>query len=220
MSVRRSRRTGDIGRSRRLTLALAMLVTALGLLLPSSPASAQVPPGIIPEGDFTDAQAQWLVNGVRYAEQELPAFADRSKLPSMGFVNIGVLVSGVYEHWTNVEWMNDEHILDPRFPESLVYKRLPNGTYELQAAMLFVGADVTMETIPEIIRFVPGWHAHPELCSDDTGRVVGIPINGQCTRGRQVTSPMVHVWIVDNECGHRFGGLDGGGMHCDYHDDH
>jgi hypothetical protein len=85
--------------------------------------------------------------------------------------------------------------------------------------MLFISAQTTMETIPSVIRWLPGWHAHPELCSDDQGRVVGAFIGGRCVpSGRQVLTPMIHVWIVDNQCGHRFGGLDGGGLHCDYED--
>jgi hypothetical protein len=27
--------------------------------------------------------------------------------------------------------------------------------------------------------------------------------------------PMMHVWIVDNACGHRFGGVGVGGLDCD-----
>jgi hypothetical protein len=32
--------------------------------------------------------------------------------------------------------------------------------------------------------------------------------------------PMMHVWIVDNACGHRFGGVGVGGLNCDVSHDH
>lgn len=195
-------------------VGLVIAMAALGFLFPNSPASGQqVPPGILPPGHtYTDAQAQWLVNGVRYAEEKLPQYANRGALPSMGYVNIGVLSAG-REHWVNVEMFNDEHFLNPAYPESLVFQ---NG--ELQAAMLFANANVTMETIPEIVRFIPGWHGHPELCSDDQGRVIGFNPGTGCAVGRPATVPMVHVWVMDPGCGHRFGGLGVGGLQCDYED--
>jgi hypothetical protein len=206
------------GRLRQLGLVVAM-VAAVGLLLPSGPASGQtIPPGLIPEGNWTPEQAQWLVNGVRYAEEKLPAYGNRAALPSLGYVNIGPVVLGGYEHWVNVDKFVDGHILNPAEPESIIFQRQSNGTWKLVAAMLFIAPETTMETIPEVIRWVPGWHAHPELCSDDQGRVIGAAIGGQCSRGRPVLTPMVHVWIVDTQCGHRFGGLDGGGLHCEYED--
>jgi hypothetical protein len=207
------------GRLRHLGLVLAMMA-AVGLLFPSGPASGQtVPPGIIPPGDWTPEQAQFLVDGVRYAEEVLPRYANRSAMASMGYVNIGPVVAGGYEHYVNVQKFNDEHILNPAEPESIIFQRQADGSYRLVAAMLFISAQTTMETIPPLIRWMPGWHAHPELCSDDQGRVVGAFIGGRCVpSGRQVLTPMIHVWIVDNECGHRFGGLDGGGLHCEYED--
>jgi hypothetical protein len=202
-------------RRRRLVgLSIAALLM-FGFVLPNSPASGQqVPPGILPPGHtYTDAQAQWLVNGVRHAEEVLPQYANRAALPGMGYVNIGVLSAG-REHWVNVNMFNDEHFLNPAYPESLV---LRNG--QLEAAMLFAHSNVTMETIPDIVRFIPGWHAHPELCSDDQGRIIGFNPGTGCTVGRPATVPMVHVWIVDPGCGHRFGGLGVGGLQCNY-DDH
>lgn len=203
-----------VDRRRRL-IGVAIALAALGFLFPSSSASGQqIPPGILPaNATYTDAQAQWLVNGVRHAEEVLPQYyGNKAALPSLGYVNIGVLSAG-REHWVNVSMFNDEHFLNPRYPESLVYQ----GN-QLQAAMLFTNTDVTMETIPEIVRFIYGWHAHPELCTDDQGRVIGFNIGSGCTRGNQALIPMVHVWIVDPGCGHRFGGLGVGGLQCNYED--
>jgi hypothetical protein len=209
---------------RRRRLGLAVVLVALAFVFPTSPASGQeIPPGILPEhATYTPEQAQWLVNGVRYAEEVLPRYSDRAALPGMGYVNIGVLAPGGYEHWVNVPMMFDEHFLNPAYPESLVFQRLSDGSFQLQAAMLFTHPQYTIETLPEFIRFIPGWHTHPELCALPDGRIVGISTNGQCSNpeARPVWIPMTHVWIVDNECGHRFGGVDAGGLHCEYEHDH
>lgn len=200
---------------RRRLVGIVVGLVALGFLFPTAPASGQqVPPGILPAGHtYTDAQAQWLVNGVRYAEEVLPArYGNRAALPGLGYVNIGVLSAG-REHWINVNMFNDAHFLNPAYPESLVFQ---NG--QLQAAMLFTNTNVTMETIPEIVRFIPGWHAHPELCTDDQGRVIGFNSGSGCARGRPGLIPMVHVWVMDPGCGHRFGGLGVGGLQCNYED--
>jgi hypothetical protein len=201
---------------RLLTVAVATMAV-VALTLTGTSASAQTPSdGVLPAGEWTDLQRQAATNLVRTSERDLPAFSDTARLEELGFVNIGVQVPGGYAHYVNVPWMSDDHYLDPNYPESVVLKRDASGQWQVQAAMFFLTPTMTLDQIPEFIAWFPGWHAHPELCSDDQGRVVGFPVNGQCTRGRVVTNPMLHVWIVDNECGHRFGGLDGGGLHCDY----
>jgi hypothetical protein len=189
----------------------------LGTLFPGQTASAQEepPPGILPEGDWTEAEANWLVNWVEWAEQELPAFNDTARLEELGFVNIGVTAPGGYGHWVNVRWFFDDHFLNPEYPESIVTQ---NG--QVVAAMMFMRPDTTLANLPSLISFIPGWHDHPELCSDTSGRIVGASRNGQCEVGSPVLTAMTHVWIVDNDCGHRFGGVDGGGLHCEYEHDH
>jgi hypothetical protein len=201
---------------RLLTVAVATMAV-VALTLTGTSASAQTPSdGVLPAGEWTDLQRQAATNLVRTSERDLPAFSDTNRLEELGFVNIGVQVPGGYAHYVNVPWMSDDHYLDPQYPESVVLKRDASGQWQVQAAMFFLTPTMTLDQIPEFIAWFPGWHAHPELCSDDQGRVVGFPVNGQCTRGRVVTNPMLHVWIVDTPCGHRFGGLDGGGLHCDY----
>jgi hypothetical protein len=204
------------------TLAImAIAVTVLVSVFAGSSASAQTPSdGILPAGEWSDLQRQVATDLVRWSEQELPAFSDVNRLRELGFVDIGVLTPGGYAHWVNVGWMSDSHFLDPRYPESVVLKRDASGQWQVQAAMFFLTPTMTMDQIPEFLAWFPGWHVHPELCADDVGRVVGIVVNGQCAQGRPALNPMLHVWIVDNQCGHRFGGLDGGGLHCEYEHDH
>lgn len=198
----------------------ASAATLLSGLAPTSPAAAQdYPEGILPPGDWTEEQANELLRMVDEAEQKLPQkFADSSNLPE-GFVDI-IAVTANYSHYVNVDWFDDGHLFDPEYPESLVYYRDPDtGEETLAAAMYFHNTGITMDNIPEEHQWLPGWHTHPELCSDEQGRVLGLAPN--CPPGSAPGDgpPMIHVWIVDNECDHRFGGLGVGGFHCDY-DDH
>lgn len=212
---------GAGGRRRRLRIAAAVLAVT-GLAFTTNPVSAQQPgEGNLPPGDYPPEQVNFANYLVERTERELPAFGDVEDLEAMGFVNIGVTAPGGYDHYTNVAWLADDYVLDPTHPESLVFRRTADGGYELQAAMFFLGPTETMETIPWIISWLPGWHAHPELCGNDRGQVVGIARpDGTCAVGQPVLIPMTHVWIVDNACNHRFGGVDAGGLHCDYEHDH
>lgn len=208
-----------------IAVSVAALVAGLA---PTAPASAQdYPEGIIPPGDWTEEQANELLRMVDEAEEKLPATFPtgvsvaevRSILEPMGFVDIGPTTAG-YSHYVNVGWFNDDHLFDPEYPESLVYHR-EDGMETLAAAMYFHNMGITMDNIPEEHQWLPGWHTHPELCSDERGRVVGFNGGGgECPPGSQPGDgpPMIHVWIVDNECGHRFGGLGVEGFHCDYED--
>jgi hypothetical protein len=227
ITSRRSRAAGHTGGRRRhlqhplaalaAVALLALSACAAGASQPGGGASGQAepPPGIVPPGEWTEEQETRMVDMVTEAEEKLPQFNDQSQLEALGFVNIGVLAAG-YSHYVNVGWFTDEHILNPDFPESLVYA--PTG--EVVAAMYFLGPEYNLDNLPADIAWLPGWHAHPELCTDDQGRVVGFAFGGQCTRGQPALVPMMHVWITDPGCGHRFGGLGVGGLECDYNHEH
>lgn len=220
-----SRTTTARRRALRRLAALSAVLAVLAVFTvgsgPSSASTAQSGGGILPEGDWPEPAMTWATDFIRRAEQELPArYSDPNQLPA-GFVDIGPIVRGGYRHFVNVSWFSDPHILNPAYPESVIYRRTSTGGWQVEAAMFFLWPSARMETIPELIRWVPGWHTHPELCSNDRGQVVGTPIGGGCPpNSAPVETPMMHAWIVDNECGHRFGGLDGGGLHCDYGHEH
>src|SRR5690606_15446038 len=123
----------------------------------------------------------------------------------------------------NAGWLFDDHVVDPEFPESLVYQS-SGGQLQLVSAMYMLDPQIGPDDIPHDIAWLPGWHGHPELCTGPDGRFGGItdPDNPDCPPGTtQATTPvMMHVWIVDNPCNHRFGGIGVGGLHCDVsHDD-
>lgn len=156
-----------------------------------------------------------MLNMIDWTEQALPSFSDEDgkldteQLTALGFHDFGVTVSG-WSHWINREWLDDEHTLNPNYPESLVFRNTAEG-WVLEAAMFFLTTEDTMNTIPEEIAWLPGWHAHPELCWDENLRF------SSCSTGEQITIPMMHIWITDPGCNHRFGGVGVGGLHCDVH---
>lgn len=179
-------------------------VTLLTGLSPTSPASAQEDPdGLLPEGDWSSAQAQFMRDLVAETEEELPRFSnngvlDRAMLEDMGFRRFIATAPGSYDHWTNEDWIDDEHILNPEYPESLVFRNTGAGGWVLEAAMYYVPREYSLDNIPGDVSWLPGWHNHPEL---------------------GISTPMMHVWITDNRCGHRFAGIGVLGLNCNVYGD-
>jgi hypothetical protein len=208
------------------------VVVALALVAATSfagRAEAQTPgDGLIPPGDWTDAQVADLLDLIHRTEAALPAkfptvasFDQLSDvLGGMGYHNFGATAPGGYDHWINNGWLFDDHLVDPDFPEALVYQIQDDGQWHLVSAMFMLDPAIDMDHIPEDIAWLPGWHGHPELCVDDQGggfRGITDPDMPSCPAGSHsaATPLMMHVWIVDNECGHRFGGVGIEGLHCD-----
>ena len=208
---------GTRGRRLRGSITLAV-VMALGMLVVAPAASAQEHghDGMLPPGEWTDEQEMFLHDLIERTEAALPAFSDPASLPALGYFNFGVTAPGGWDHWINTEWIADDHILDPTRPESLVYRSTPEG-WELEAAMFYLPPGHDMTNIPEDLAWLPGWHQHPELCVTPDGRYAGLTDgNGNCFSGAPSDMPpMMHVWIVDPGCGHRFGGVGVGGLNCD-----
>jgi hypothetical protein len=215
---------------RRSTLAAAVVaLTVLAATSFAGQAGAQTAgDGLIPEGDWTEAQVTYLVDLIHRTEATLPAkfptvatgdeLAD--VLGGMGYHNFGATAPGGYDHWINNGWLFAEHLVDPEFPEALVYQIHQDGMWHLVSAMFMLDPAIDMDSIPEDIAWLPGWHGHPELCVDDedgTFRGLTDPEMPSCPAGSHsaATPLMMHVWIVDNACGHRFGGIGVDGLHCD-----
>ena len=213
-------------RRRRRWAAVALGVGLLaGAMILAPPAGGQEHghdgEGHLPPGDWTAEQEMALHDLITRTEAELPAFADVSTLPALGFHDFGITVDG-WAHWINRGWVDDDHILDPTHPESLVYRSTAQGGWELQAAMFILPTDYDLENIPEDLAWMPGWHQHPELCVTPDWRYAGLTdMDGTCWSGAPSDMPpMMHVWLVDPGCGHRFGGVGVGGLHCDVGHDH
>lgn len=199
----------------------------------ASPATAQDPDGLLPEHDWTDDQIDYMLDLIDRTETTLPANfpasytdGDTSELEDLGYFNFGVTSPGGWDHWLNPDFIQDNtDLVNPETPESLVYRNVGGGEWVLEAAMFMGGPDDDVDDLPDDVAWLPGWHGHPELCSwDDSGGFAGVtdPDDPSCPPGSSPspTPVMMHVWITDNDCDHRFGGVGVGGLHCDVVHDH
>jgi hypothetical protein len=143
----------------------------------------------------------------------LVRWRDASVAEAAGYRSIGDGASG-YEHLVHPLHSLDERILDPRRPESLVY-RVGDGGRELVSAMYILPPGRTMEDVPDLGDPRAVWHTHEDLCFGEDGRLTGRYVDGRCVPAgtRIVTPPMLHVWVVEHPCG-PFAGLDGHGGDC------
>lgn len=143
-------------------------------------------------------------------------WADDAKVEAAGFRTIGDGFTGT-EHLLNWNWINDDKILDPSHPESLVYRTTPKGRV-LEAAMYMLPVGTADTKIPDIGGTLTQWHVHDNLCMSPPQLangfaqrfVVGLTsATGGCDRGEKLpTVQMLHVWVVPHKCG-PFAALDG-----------
>ena len=144
----------------------------------------------------------------------LPQWSDPKVAEAAGFHSIGDGFTG-YEHLIQWDWINDNYVLDPDHPESLVYRVDGNGTRTLEAAMYMLPQGETLETVPELGGKLTQWHIHDNLCftPGEAPKVRGVTGVGQgCPPGLTKLDPvpMIHVWIVPHRCG-PFAALEGVG---------
>lgn len=165
----------------------------------------------------------------------LPQFADTATAYDLGYRSIGDASTG-YEHYVNYALIADDVWLDPRQPESLVYR--VDGAERTLVSAMFIVAGRALDD-PELVDFggpLMQWHVHDNLCwggGSDGPRVVAVATDGICPANSVLgpaDNPMVHVWIAPHECG-PFAALEGhgagqtaGGARTDQcvddHDDH
>ena len=139
---------------------------------------------------------------------ELPQFSDPAALGAMGFVSIGDGFTGV-EHYLNAANMNDDRILDPDYPESLVFDTTTTPK-RLAAAMFMMNPGDKLADVPDVGGALTQWHIHNNLCFSGP-QVAGITNEagvcpGNLTKGSE--TPMMHVWIQKHPCG-PFAALEG-----------
>lgn len=164
----------------------------------------------------TPAQTAAAEHLVRETLKDLPRYSTEAAAYAAGFRTIGDAFTGD-EHMVNWAYLTDEHVLDPMFPESLVYNTR-NGTPTLEAAMFMLSLGQRFSDIPPLFSGpLTQWHVHNNLCFRDLGGnpdqqvVAGLTDgNGNCPpgEGKSVPVPMIHVWIVKNPCG-PFAALEG-----------
>jgi hypothetical protein len=159
------------------------------------------------------AAAQALVDDVR---AEMARFSDPVSVEAEGYVSIGDGITG-FEHFSHPVLRMDPITLDPRRPESIVFRVNPDGSKELVSAMFIMPPGQTMDDAPDIAGTLTTWHDHQDLCWMGD-RVVGrTSTPGECAFGEfRVGQPMMHVWLVEHPCG-PFAGLEGHGGDCRQH---
>ncbi|MGB8859732.1 MAG: hypothetical protein WCC60_10775 [Ilumatobacteraceae bacterium] len=147
--------------------------------------------------------------------RELPRWATTDAALADGYKSIGDAGTGV-EHYIKTSLIQDDVLLDPTQPESLVYA-VDGAQRTLTGAMFIASARPTDDpTLTGWAGALMTWHNHGNLCwdlVDGVAKVVGITdANGACARGVNTggENPMVHVWIAPNQCG-PFAALEGVG---------
>ena len=119
-----------------------------------------------------------------------------------------------HEHFINWNYINDDHILNPDYPESLVYETGPGGSRKLVSAMFMMKQGATLDQVPDVGGALTQWHIHDDLCFTDdpvAPRVAGVTsVGGQCQPPLKKfqPTPMIHVWISPHRCG-PFAALEG-----------
>jgi hypothetical protein len=86
--------------------------------------------------------------------------------------------------------------------------------------MYLLEPGATMDDVPDVAGDLTVWHDHQNLCWDEAGqRLAGVVVDGRCRPGgeQRATTPMLHVWLDDQECG-PFTGIEGHGEGCAAHE--
>jgi hypothetical protein len=161
--------------------------------------------------DPTPGQLEDAKRLIDETKRALVKYADVDAAIAAGYVSIGDgRRVGGYEHFVNAAHVQDPAVLDPETVESLVYEVLPGGGRRLATAMYILPPGSTMDDVPDVAGNLTVWHDHQNLCfAPGTFRLAGVLVDGKCTPGGELrpTSPMLHVWVVDNPCG-PFAGTD------------
>jgi hypothetical protein len=175
---------------------------------PTQPIDLSGTPGVTPE------QQAAAENLIAITLIRLPQWSDHRVAEAAGFTSIGDALTG-HEHFIQWDWINDDIVLDPDRPESLVYEPQPDGTRKLVSAMYMLPDTVALTDVPDMGGALMQWHIHDNLCftTGDAPQVAGvISSSGSCPAGLRKFSPapMIHVWITPHRCG-PFAALEGVG---------
>ena len=107
-------------------------------------------------------------------------------------------------HYRNEEFMLDDHVIDPDYPEVLMYYPTPpDGKSQLAGFMFYPRS--TEARGPQFGGPLTIWHYHSwgqPMCLV-AGFAVGLSREGQCRRGVLGTFSleMMHVWLIDHPDG-------------------
>jgi hypothetical protein len=180
------------------------------------PYTATLPVDLGGVAGVTAEQQQAAEDVVTRTIEKLPQFSDWTTLEQRGWYSIhDAFGPESYEHFVNWPLLEDGKLLDPDQPETLVFQNHADGSKTLVAAMYQTSRSVALEDVPDVGGKLMQWHIHNDLCfagEENKWRVAGLaPPPQECRAGTfKLTppAPMIHVWIVPNECG-PFAALDG-----------
>jgi hypothetical protein len=186
---------------------------AVGAAAATKPYDPDLPIDLGGVDGVTPQQQAFAENLVAATVRDLPQWADLSVVDAAGFRSIGDGASG-HEHYIQWDWIDDDIILDPDHPESLVFEPQPDGSKKLVSAMFMLPSNTPIDEAPDLGGALMQWHVHGDLCftaDPEAPQVAGIkPIGTSCPRPLVdgPMAPMIHVWITPTPCG-PFAALDG-----------
>ena len=164
-------------------------------------AGSVAPPGtilpVVPDREPTPAERAAAADLVVAARIALARYADPAVAAADGYRVNGL--SGIDFHAVNPANENDDRILDPAHPETLVYAVAPDGQPVLMGAMFMmpkIGTPGPMIGGPLTV-----WHAHQHVCFALTppGLAGLLSPLGMCPLGTidvPLTAEMIHIWVV------------------------
>jgi len=164
-------------------------------------AGSVAPPGtilpVVPERDPTPAERAAATDLVTAARVALARYADPAVAAADGYRVNGL--AGLDFHAGNPAHENDDRVLDPAHPETLVYAVAPDGRPVLMGAMFMMPKMGTPG--PTIGGPLTVWHAHQHVCFSLTPPALAGLLSplGMCPLGAidvPLTAEMIHIWIV------------------------
>jgi hypothetical protein len=170
---------------------------------PNLPIDLSGVPGVTPQ---EQARAENLLAATVHG---LSQWSDPAFDETQGFRSIHDGATGV-EHYVNRAFMEDDVMLDPDKPESLVFDTTVTPK-KLVAAMYMATPGTTLDGVPDIGGPLTQWHIHNNLCFTAEGKVGGLTQpDGSCKAPlfKGPETPMIHVWIEPHPCG-PFAALEG-----------
>lgn len=182
--------------------------------VPAKPYDPELPIDLSGTEGVTPQQQARAENLIAITLARLPQFSDPAVAEAAGFHSIGDGFTG-HEHFINWSYIDDDKVLDPDYPESLVYST-SSGKRELVSAMFMLPRGSTLDDVPDVGGELTQWHVHDDLCFTDdpvAPQVRGVTsVGGPCSPPlvKLDPVPMIHVWIVPQACG-PFAALEGVG---------
>jgi hypothetical protein len=164
-------------------------------------AGSVAPPGtilpVVPEREPTPAERAAAADLIHAARVALARYSDPAVAAADGYRVNGL--AGVDFHAANPAHENDDRVLDPARPETLVYAVAPDGRPVLMGAMFMMPTIGTPG--PTIGGPLTVWHAHEHVCFSLTpfGLAGLLSPLGMCPLGTidvPLTAEMIHIWIV------------------------